>query len=301
MGFFMKYILIFIIFITNTFIWANPSFFDDSNIKNKKLLSAIELYQGLEFEKAEKLLIEVSEKTDNRLEKATAFKYLAFLFTLKQNDDKSELYFSKLFDIYPDFALDYTTVTPKISEFFKAFHEIWLRTPGSKFRIYPLNIKKITYDAGIKLKVEWHDPNLEIRSVILKYKQSGDSKYSQIKKRDLKVNNNLATFNLSFLNDPTINFTLDYYIEVYDYDEKLIQKINDEKNPKSIKVNVPGGSLSNYDGSSKSAWYKSTWFITTMTVLAVGAIGGGTYFLLQSTTQGGPSDAQINIYITNGN
>jgi len=296
----MKYILIFIFFVYSSIILANAAFFDDSNLKNPELQKAIELYQGLEFEKAEKLFNELIKKTDNRLEKAACYKYMAFIYTLKQNDDKSELYYSKLFDIYPDFELDYATVTPKISDYFKDYHEIWLRTPESKVRIYTLNIKKITYDAGISLKAEWHDPNLEVGSVILKYKQEGESKYSQIELKDVKSKNYIVDFNLSFLNDPTIDFKLNYYMEIYDYDGNLMFTVNDEKAPKVVKISVPGGALSDYQ-ETDNAWYKSTWFITTMALITVGAVGGGAYFLLQDTTQGAPSEAQINIYITNGN
>ena len=297
----MRYILIFIFFITSSIVLGNASFFDDTNIKNKDLQKGIELYQSLEFNNAIKIFNKVIKKTNNRMEKAICFKYLAFSYTLKQNDDKSELYYSKLFEIYPDFELDYATVTPKISDYFKDYHEIWLRTPGIKAKVYLLDTKKITYDAGINLKVEWHDPNLDIGSVVIKYKQHGQKKYSQLEKRDVKAKDYIVNFNLSFLNEPTIDFKLDYYLELYDIDGKLLYKVKDEKSPATVNINVPGGALNEYEGSSTKAWYKSGWFITTVAIIAVGAIGGGAYYLLSDTKEGAPNEAQINIYITNGN
>ncbi len=297
----MKYILIFIFLITSFTAFSNSAFFDDTNIKNKDLQKGIEFYQSLEFDKAVKLFNQIIKKTDNRMEKAICYKYLAFTYTLKQNDDKSEFYYSKLFEIYPDFALDYTTVTPKISDYFKDYHEIWLRTPGIKAKIYLLNTRKITYDAGVNLKVEWHDPNLDIGSVIVKYKQHEDKKYSQLEKKDIKAKNYIVNFNLSFLNDPTIDFQLDYYLELYDIDGKLLYKVKNENSPATVKINVPGGALNSDESNSSKAWYKSGWFITTVAIIAVGAIGGGAYYMLSDTKEGAPDEAQINIYITNGN
>lgn len=297
----MKYIFIIIFFMTSSIVFGNSSFFNDTNLKNKDLQKGISFYQNLEFDKAIKIFKKIIKKTNNRLEKATCFKYLAFTYTLKQNDDKSELYYSKLFEIYPDFELDYATVTPKISNYFKDYHETWLRTPGIKSKIYLLNTKKITYNAGINLKVEWHDPNLNIGSVILKYKQDGEKKYSQIEIKDIVAKNYITSFNLSFLNDPTIDFKLDYYLELYDTDGKLLYKIKDEKSPATVEINVPGGSLNDYEGSSTKAWYKSGWFITTVAIITIAAIGGGAYYMLSNTKEGAPDEAQINIYITNGN
>ncbi len=296
----MKYMFIVIFFMTSSIVFGNSAFFDDANLKNKDLQKGIEFYQNLEFDKAIKLFNKVIKKTNNRMEKATCFKYLAFTYTLKQDDDKSEFYYSKLFEIYPDFDLDYTTVTPKISDYFKDYHNTWLRTPGIKSKVYLLNTKKITYNAGINLKVEWHDPNLDISYAILKYKQDSEKKYSQIEIKDVKAKNYIASFNLSFLNDPTIDFKLNYYLELYDIDGKLLYKIKNKKSPATVKINVPGGALNDYDNSSKE-WYKSTWFITTVAIIAVGAIGGGAYFMLSDTKEGAPNEAQININITNSN
>ena len=296
-----KMYVIFILILTSNLLFSNSDFFNDNKVNNPLLTKAIELYQGLEFKKSREILFNIMDKAEDRLEKAIAIKYIAFSYTLGKNDDKAEKYYSLLFDIYPDFILDFDSVTPKVSEYFKDYHQTWLRTPNTKVKIYEIKKDKIKYDAGIKVDLEWHDPNLEVGYVIFKYKSQKESKFSQLEKRDIKAKNFIYSFDLSFLNDPTIDFMLEYYLEIYDYDGNLMFKVKDEKNPSLVKIDVPGGALVNDYNKKPDTWYTSAWFITTTTVLLVGAIGGGAYYYFsnQDTTNGDPQNAKINIYITN--
>ena len=296
----LKYIITIMILINFT-VFGNTDFFDDTKIKDPELQKGIEYYQSLEFEKAVKIFNSIIKKTNDRFIKATCYKYLAFTYTLKQDEEKTEENYSKLFEIYPDFDLDYTTVTPKISDYFKDYHEIWLRTPGVKAKVYLINKKEVTYDSGVKLEVEWHDPNLEIGRVKIKYKKENDKKYSELVVNEVKVNNNYtAVFNLSFLNDPMLDFVLNYYIEIYDTEDKLLYKIKDKNNPASLKVKVPGGRIGNV-GETKEEWYQSNWFIGGVAVITLAAIGAGAYYYYINSGEGEPDEAQLYIYITNGN
>ena len=100
MGLIMKYIFFLIFILVSTNIFADASFFDDSKLDNPKLLKAIESYQGLEFETSKKLFTEIIESTSSRLEKATAIKYMAFIYTLAQDDDNAEKYYAQLLHYY---------------------------------------------------------------------------------------------------------------------------------------------------------------------------------------------------------
>ena len=296
----MKYLFLLIFLFSFALLSADNNFFDDSKIKNTEIQKGIEFYQSLEFGKSINIFKNILKKTGDRFEKAVCYKYLAFIYTLKQDDENTEKYYSELFKIYPDFELDYTTVTPKISNYFKDFHEIWLRTPGFKVKVYPLSNLKITYDAGVKLKVEWHDPNYDVSYVKIKYKKKSDKEYSEVTQNEIKIKNHYAYFNLSFLNDPMLDFTLLYYLELYDGEDNLIFKIGDEKNPYLANIKVPGGNI-NSSENIKTQWYQSKWFIIPATAVTLALIGVGGYYFYLNSVEGEPDEAQLNIYITNGN
>jgi len=266
--------------------------YNDYISKDKNLSKAIELYLSLHLDESENLLEETIPKLTDRRDLALAYKTKAFIHTLKQEQKKAEDSYNKLFKIYPDYKIDFATVSPKISDFFKDYHSIWLRMPSDKIKLYPVAIKEVKYKNGVQLPVEWHDPKMEAGEVIVYYKTDSTQSYSSSKKNDITTENYIAYFDLAFFTKPEYNFTLTYYIEVFNYNGKKIATLGSLDNPQIIDVVLPKGAKKSSHNKKSGSWYTSTWFLATVGVAVLATAGGAYYF----STQDSPApDATLSI------
>ena len=265
--------------------------YNDYISKDKNLSKAIELYLSLHLDESENLLEETIPKLTDRRDLALAYKTKAFIHTLKQEQKKAEDSYNKLFKIYPDYKIDFATVSPKISDFFKDYHSIWLRMPSDKIKLYPVAIKEVKYKNGVQLPVEWHDPKMEAGEVIVYYKTDSTQSYSSSKKNDITTENYIAYFDLAFFTKPEYNFTLTYYIEVFNYNGKKIASLGSLDNPQTISVKLPNGSKK-ANLKKEGAWYTSAWFLTTVGVAVLATAGGVYYFATQYSA---PNHINLNI------
>lgn len=276
----------------------SQNMFMDYKTKDSKLTEAIELYETIQFDEAEKRFLEIITVSKERMDKALSYKYLGYIATLNQQQKKAEEYYDLLFQLYPDFTIDYSLVSPKISSFFKDYQEIWLRLPSVKAKIYEISSKTVKYKSNLQLPIEWHDPNIEINQVIVNYKMSTEQTYSSAKFKDIKTQNYIAYFPLTFLEEPNKHFTLDYYVEIFDYDGEKIGTLGTLKEPRKIDIKIPDSLLGRKRNQDKDGkWYSSWWFISIVSVAIVGTIGGIVY----ATSSNGEvkNDPTLNIYITN--
>ncbi len=276
----------------------SQNMFLDYKTKDTKMVEAIELYETIQFDEAEKRFLEIVTITQNKMDKVLAYKYLGYISTLNQQQKKAEEYYDLLFQIYPDFTIDYNLVSPKISSFFKDYQEMWLRLPSVKVKIYEIEGKNIKYKSNLPLPIEWHDPNVEVNQIIVNYKISTEQTYSSAKFKDIKTQNYVAYFPLTFLEEPNKHFTLDYYVEIFDYDGEKIGILGTLKEPKKIEVKIPDFLLGKKRAQDKQQnWYTSWWFISIISVAIVGTIGGVVY--ATSGESEVKNDPTLNIYITN--
>ena len=281
-----------IILFLSTLTLLSQDLYKDYVAKDKDLSKAVDLYLSLHLDQSEKLLDKIIPKLENRGDLALAYKTKAFIFTLKQEQKKAEDSYNKLFDIYPDYQIDFATVSPKISDFFKDYHSIWKRMPSTKIKLYSIDIKKMKYKSGVQLPIEWHDPKLEAGEVVVYYKTDSTQSYSSSKKNDITTENYTAYFNLSFFTQPKYNFTLTYYVEVFNYNGKKIATLGSLDNPQTIAVELPNGSQKRAKLKKTGAWYTSGWFLTTVGVAILATAGGVYYF-----TQGDEKPTHINLNI----
>ncbi len=288
----MKLLLFLFLF---SFTLLSADLYSDYVTENKDLAKAVDLYSSLHLDEAEKSLKEIIPKLENRKDLAVAYKTIAFINTLKQEQKKAEESYNKLFEIYPDYKIDFAAVSPKISEFFKDYHSIWLRLPSAKIRLYQSEVKKMKFKSGLKLPIEWHDPKMEAGEVIVYYKTDKSKSYSSSKKNDITTENYTAYFDISFLTKPEYSFTLTYYVEVYNYSGKKITSLGSLENPKTLEVLLPKGAKKKVDPKATGKWYTSVWFITTVSV-AILATAGGVYLLNQDTET--PDNAVLHFNFT---
>lgn len=306
----LKYLIV--LLMLPAFLFGKHLYFDYKT-KDKVLQQALDDYQMLKYDEAEIKFKKVAQSGRELMDKGVAYKHLAFMATLNQDTKKAELYFGKLFEIYPDYEIDYNVVTPKISSFFKDYHEIWLRMPHNKIKVYPSVVNAITYNNGIKLPMEWHDPNVEVGAVMIYYRSQGkrSAPYSTARFENIKIDKNYtAHFPLSFLKEPQKSFTLEYFLVVSSYEGEKILRVGRKSAPLSIKVPVKikkvvavgkdtktGVPKKDVKVTETSSWYTSWWFITTVSVVVVGTVGG-IYLLNQDSSSGGPSGPVLDIIVT---
>lgn len=300
----MKNLILFILFFMVGVTITADNFYTDYKPTDKKLLEGIDFYESIQFDDAEKIFLSIVETTENRMDKALCYKYLGFIYSLKQDQKKTEGYYEKLFDIYPDYTIETSKVSPKISQFYEDYQEMWLRMPSSKIRIYPIAMENVVYKSGVSLPVEWHDPNVEVGYVIVNYKSEKELSYSTAKFQDIKTKNFTAYFPVSFLNDPEEEFNLHYYIEVFNTEGEKAVTLGNVKEPKSIKVKLDQMVIEQIiqkkkdEEARKPKWYTSWWFITAVSVVVVGTAGGIYYNSTLEPTKETPNGANLNIYIS---